>query len=194
MRKHLAGLGGALCRLVAGLYLHMFQLSAHGWGWGDFVATARAELAVLGEAGRQVQLARHRAVRRGKRLPLPLVLEEFAWVTVLWMVAQLNGYWMGHNFPPLPSVFQINCGGLGGGALEGEVPPHFHCMCPPVGESQVYGPSLSPADVLKDQEWGVAYGWSTGHPLCAHTEPVPKIGKTLGMARQPYFINARKLC
>ena len=56
--------------------------------------------------------------------------------------------WIGHNFPPLPSVFQIN-GGLGGGALEGEVPPHFHCMCPPVGESQVCGPSLSPADVVK---------------------------------------------
>ena len=88
--------------------------------------------------------------------------DEIVWVTVLWMVAQRNEYWMGHSFPPLPSVFQINCGGLGGGALEGEVPPHFHCMCPPVGESQVYGPSLSPADVLNDQEWGVAYGWSTG--------------------------------
>ena len=88
--------------------------------------------------------------------------DEFTWVTVLWMVAQLNEYWMGRNLLPLPSVFQINCGGLGGGALEGEVPPHFHCMCPPVGESQVYGPSLSPADVLNDQEWGVAYGWSTG--------------------------------
>ena len=87
---------------------------------------------------------------------------EILWVTVLWMIAQLNEYWIGHNFPPLPSVFQINCGGLGGGALEGDVPPHFHCMCPCVGESQVYGPSLSPADVFKDQEWGVAYGWSTG--------------------------------
>ena len=87
---------------------------------------------------------------------------EILWVTVLWMIAQLNEYWIGRNFPPQPSVFQINCGGLGGGALEGEVPPHFHCMCPPVGESQVYGPSLSPTDVLNDQEWGVAYGWSTG--------------------------------
>ena len=35
-------------------------------------------------------------------------------------------------------------------------------MCPPVGESQIYGPSLSPADVTKEQEYGVAYGWSTG--------------------------------
>ena len=87
---------------------------------------------------------------------------EILWVTVLWMIAQLNDYWVRGASPPLPSVFQSNCGGLGGGALEGEVPPHFHCTCPPVGESQVYGPSLSPADVLADQEWGVAYGWSTG--------------------------------
>ena len=77
---------------------------------------------------------------------------------------ELQGYeyWIGYDIPPLPSVFQINCGGLGGGALEGDVPPHFHCTCPPVGESQVYGPSLSPADVTKDQEYGVAYGCSTG--------------------------------
>ena len=102
--------------------------------------------------------------------------DEIVWVTVLWMVAQLNEYWMGHNFPPLPSVFQINCGGLGGGALEGEVPPHFHCMCPPVGESQVYGPSLSPADVLNDQEWGVAYGWSTG---------VHKVATLLALTQNP---------
>ena len=93
---------------------------------------------------------------------------EILWVTVLWMIAQLNRYWVGGTSPPLPSVFQINCGGLGGGALEGEVPPHFHCTCPPVGESQVYGPSLSPADVLDEQEWGVAYGWSTGvHEVAA---------------------------
>ena len=35
--------------------------------------------------------------------------DEFTWVTVLWMVAQLNEYWMGRNLLPLPSVFQINC-------------------------------------------------------------------------------------
>ena len=87
---------------------------------------------------------------------------EILWVTVLWMIARINEYWIGYDIPPLPSVFQINCGGLGGGALEGDVPPHFHCMCPPVGESQVYGPSLSPADVTKEQEYGVAYGCSTG--------------------------------
>ena len=138
-------------------------------------ALAQPKCLVPGEKERFLQ-ANHDLLchLRGSFMPLegiaPQVFEaishhqqdEFVWVTVLWMVAQLNGYWMGRNFPPLPSVFQINCGGLGGGALEGEVPPHFHCMCPPVGESQVYGPSLSPADVLKDQEWGVAYGWSTG--------------------------------
>ena len=138
-------------------------------------ALAQPKCLVPGEKERFLQ-ANHDLLchLRGSFMPLegiaPQVFEaishhqqdEFVWVTVLWMVAQLNGYWMGRNFPPLPSVFQINCGGLGGGALEGEVPPHFHCMRPPVGESQVYGPSLSPADVLNDQEWGVAYGWSTG--------------------------------
>ena len=32
---------------------------------------------------------------------------EILWVTVLWMIAQLNGYWVGGTSPPLPSVFQI---------------------------------------------------------------------------------------
>ena len=53
----------------------MFELSALGRGWGDFAATTRAELVVSDEVGRQVQLARHRAVRRGKRLQPPPVLE-----------------------------------------------------------------------------------------------------------------------
>ena len=35
---------------------------------------------------------------------------EILWVTVLWMIARLNEHWIGHNIPPLPSVFQINCG------------------------------------------------------------------------------------
>ena len=77
-------------------------------------------------------------------------------------MAKLNQYWIGYDAPPLPSVFQINCGGLGGGALEGDIPPHFHCRCPPVGDSQVYGPSLSPADVVQDQSFAVASGCSTG--------------------------------
>ena len=75
MHKHLAGQGGALCRLVANLHLHMFELSALGRGRGDFAATARAGLVVSDEVGRQVQLARHRAVRKGKRLQPPPVLE-----------------------------------------------------------------------------------------------------------------------
>ena len=73
---------------------------------------------------------------------------EISWTTLLWTVAQLNKYWIGYDAPPLPPVLQINCGGLGGGALEGDIPPHFHCTCPPVGESQVYGPSLSPAATI----------------------------------------------
>ena len=87
---------------------------------------------------------------------------EISWIALLWTVAKLNQYWIGYDAPPLPSVFQINCGGLGGGALEGDIPPHFHCTCPPVGDSQVYGPSLSPADVVQDQSFAVASGCSTG--------------------------------
>ena len=139
------------------------------------VALAHPQCLVPGEKEHFLQVNSDLLLQlRGTVMPLegiaPQVFEaiyqrqqgEILWVTVLWMIAQLNGYWVGGTSPPLPSVFQINCGGLGGGALEGEVPPHFHCTCPPVGESQVYGPSLSPADVLDDQEWGVAYGWSTG--------------------------------
>ena len=139
------------------------------------VALAHPQRLVPGEKEQFLQVNSDLLLQlRGTVMPLegiaPQVFEaiyqrqqgEILWVTVLWMIAQLNGYWVGGTSPPLPSVFQINCGGLGGGALEGEVPPHFHCTCPPVGESQVYGPSLSPADVLDEQEWGVAYGWSTG--------------------------------
>ena len=139
------------------------------------VALAHPQCLVPGEKEHFLQVNSDLLLQlRGTVMPLegiaPQVFEaiyqrqqgEILWVTVLWMIAQLNGYWVGGTSPPLPSVFQINCGGLGGGALEGEVPPHFHCTCPPVGESQVYGPSLSPADVLDEQEWGVAYGWSTG--------------------------------
>ena len=87
---------------------------------------------------------------------------EFSWNTLLWTVAQQNEYWIGYDALPLPPVLQINCGGLGGGALEGNIPPHFHCTCPPVGESQVYGPSLSPADVVQDEHVAVAAGCTTG--------------------------------
>ena len=40
---------------------------------------------------------------------------EISWIALLWTVAKLNKYWIGYDAPPLPSVFQINCGGLGGG-------------------------------------------------------------------------------
>ena len=106
---------------------------------------------------------------------------EISWITLLWTVARLNKYWIGYDAPPLPPVFQINCGGLGGGALEGDIPPHFHCTCPPVGESQVYGPSLSPADVVKDKSFAVASGCSTGvHEVATlfslTQDPLPEMG------------------
>ena len=99
---------------------------------------------------------------------------EFSWNTLLWTVARLNEYWIGYDALPLPSVLQINCGGLGGGALEGNIPPHFHCTCPPVGKSQVYGPSLSPADVAHDKHVAVAAGCTSGihevATLFSHTQ------------------------
>ena len=99
---------------------------------------------------------------------------EFSWNTFLWTVAQQNEYWIGYDALPLPPVLQINCGGLRGGALEGNIPPHFHCTCPPVGESQVYGPSLSPADVAHDEHVAVAAGCATGihevATLFSHTQ------------------------
>ena len=89
---------------------------------------------------------------------------EFSWHTLLWTVAQQNEYWIGGDALPLPPVLQIHCGGLGGGALESDIPPHFHCTCPPVGDSQVYGPSLSPAAVVQDEHFAVAAGSTTGGP------------------------------
>ena len=63
-------------------------------------------------------------------------------------------------------MLQINCGG--------NIPPHFHCTRPPVGESQIYGPSLSPADVTHDEHIAVAAGCTTGiHELAtlfSHTQ------------------------
>ena len=76
---------------------------------------------------------------------------EFSWNTLLWKVAQRNQFWIGYDALPLPHLLQINCSGLGGGTLDGSVPPHFHCTCPQVGDSQVYVPSLSPADVVQKE-------------------------------------------
>ena len=58
--------------------------------------------------------------------------------------------------------------------MEGNIPPHFHCTCPPVGESQVYGPSLSPADIVQQEHVEVAAGCTTGihevATLFSHTQ------------------------
>ena len=112
---------------------------------------------------------------------------EISWITLLWTVAQLNKYWIGYDAPPLPPVLQINCGGLGGGALEGDIPPRFHCTCPPVGESQVYGPSLSPADVANDKSYAVAAGCATGvhevATLLSHTQDPCQKWEALGLGK-----------
>ena len=107
---------------------------------------------------------------------------EISWTTLLWTVAQLNKYWIGYDAPPLPPVLQI-----GGGALEGDIPPHFHCTCPPVGESQVYGPSLSPADVANDKFYAVAAGCTTGvhevATLFSHTQDPCQKWEALGLGK-----------
>ena len=116
---------------------------------------------------------------------------EFSWVSLLWTVAQINQYWIGYDTPSLPSIFQINCGGLGGKALEGDTPPHFHCTCPPVGESQVYGPSLSPADVYEDQIIAVATGCTTGvhevATLFAYTQDPCQKWEDLGLGKASWL-------
>ena len=112
---------------------------------------------------------------------------EFSWTDLLWTVAQRNEYWVDRNSPDLPSVFQINCGGLGGGALDSDIPPHFHCTCPPVGESQVYGPSLSPADIAHNNHYEVAAGSTTGvHELAIllqRTQDPCQKWESLGLGR-----------
>ena len=112
---------------------------------------------------------------------------EILWLSLLRTLPQINQYWIGNDTPPLPSIFQINCGGLGGRALEGDTPPHFHCTCPPVGESQVYGPSLPPADVYEDQIIAVATGCTTGvhevATLFAHTQDPFQKWEDLGLGK-----------
>ena len=94
------------------------------------VALAHPQCLVPGEKEQFLQVNSDLLCQlRGTVMPLegiaPQVFEaiyqrqqgEILWVTVLWTIAQLNGYWVGGTSPPLPSVFQINCGGLEGGAL-----------------------------------------------------------------------------
>ena len=95
-------------------------------------------------------------------------------------------------------VFQINCGGLGGGALEGEVPRTSIACALPWEKVKSMGRHFPQQMSSKIRSGGLLMAGRPEcmklPPSCAHTEPVPKMGKTLGMARQPYFINARNLC
>ena len=120
---------------------------------------------------------------------------EILWLTVLWMIARINECWIGSDIPPHPQYFRSV---VGAEPLKGMSPPHFHCMCPPVGESQVYGPSLSPADVTKEQEFGVVCGCSTAvtkSPLFSCSRrTLARNGKTSGMAKQPSCTNAHNMC
>ena len=86
---------------------------------------------------------------------------EILWVTGRWMGVQLNDYWVSGTSPPLPSVFQINCGGLGGGALEGEVPRTFIARVRRSEKVKSMGRHSPPLMSLMIRN-GVAYGWSTG--------------------------------
>ena len=115
---------------------------------------------------------------------------EISWITLVWTVARLNKYWIGYDAPPLPPVFQINCGGLGGGALEGDIPPHFHCTCPPVGESQVYGPSLSQQMLSKIRVLPLP---QDALRVCTRLPPFFRSRKTLARNGKPYGW-VRQLC
>ena len=106
---------------------------------------------------------------------------EISWITRLWTAAELNKYWMGYDAPPLPPVLEINYGGLGGGALEGDIPPHFHCTCPPLGEWTVAFPSCN------DNSFAVAAGYTTGvhevATLFSHTQDPCQKWEALGLGK-----------
>ena len=68
------------------------------------------------------------------------------WESMLWHMAQSYRFWLAAPESPPPSRIQINCGGLGGGALDSPTTPAFHCTHPRVNGTCVYGPSLAPAD------------------------------------------------
>ena len=73
-------------------------------------------------------------------------------------------------FEPPPPIVQINCGGLGGGILDGPRPPVFHCTHPRVSGTSVYGPALTPADQVGENGYGVAAGHTTSlHELAILT-------------------------
>ena len=85
-------------------------------------------------------------------------------------VAQLRGVVAVHtDIEACPhEELQVALEHLGGGALEGEVPPHFHCTCPPVGESQVYGRYSSPLMSLLIKNGGLPMA---GRPVCMKSPP-----------------------
>ena len=115
---------------------------------------------------------------------------EILWVTVLWMIARLNEYWIGYDIPPLPSVFQINCGGLGGGALEGDVPPHFHCMCPPVGKVKSTGRHSPPQMSLKIRSVVLPMAGRQG---CMKSPPSSRSRRTLARNGKQHVLQAARL-
>ena len=122
----------------------------------------------------------------------PLVLESMyethPWAphalahgTVLWLLAHCP-----FESPP-PSRIQINCGGLGGGALDSPTTPAFHCTHPRVNGTCVYGPSLTPADRYSGQVTEVAAGHTTSlHELAmlmSHTTDPCECWEELGYGR-----------
>ena len=83
------------------------------------------------------------------------------WENILWRMAQTYGFWLTTPDSPPPSKVHINCGGLGGGALQSPKGPTFHCTHPRVNGTCVYGPSLAPADRYQGQVNEVAAGHTT---------------------------------
>ena len=63
------------------------------------------------------------------------------WETMLWHMAQTYGFWLTTPQEPPPETIQINCGGLGGGALSTPTTPTVNCTHPRVNGTCVYGPS-----------------------------------------------------
>ena len=80
------------------------------------------------------------------------------WETMLWHMAQTYGFWLTAPQEPPPEITQINCGGLGGGALSTPTTPTVNCTHPRVNGTCVYGPSLAPADRYSGQITEVAAG------------------------------------
>ena len=121
----------------------------------DEIDKALAQPDCLFSGEKELFLAANEALlQRLRRQVMPLehiAPDVFQAIYLLWKVAQRNQFWIGYDALPLPHLLQINCSGLGGGTLDGSVPPHFHCTCPQVGDSQVYVPSLSPADVVQKE-------------------------------------------